>query len=132
MKSCNFYHNLNLETVILALKMTQICCIKNYEHFFYWNWQFSHKLASPLLHPYQAWKIFLTIRENMKGSGTRKYQFSNSLVKCGKFGSKASANIQKSQYCISFVKWRKLRSPTWATFTNSSSQYFSELGKSLK
>ena len=39
----------------------------------------------------------------MKVSGTQKYQFSNSLVNWEKFGSTAQANIQNSQYSITFI-----------------------------
>ena len=39
----------------------------------------------------------------MKVSGTQKYQFSNSLVKWEKFRRTALANIQKSQYSITFI-----------------------------
>ena len=49
-----------------------------------------------------------------------------------KFGNTALANIKKSQYSISFMNWKKLRSPTRATLTNPNFQSFCEFGKSLK
>ena len=78
-KFCNFYPQLNLETVFSAIKLTQICCI-NMNISFFENWQFNYKLAPTLLLTYQAWKSILTIWQNMKVSGTQKLQFSNSLV----------------------------------------------------
>ena len=47
-KRCNFYPHLSLETIFLALKLIQICCI-NMNTSFLENWQFNHKLA-PLPH----------------------------------------------------------------------------------
>ena len=40
----------------------------------------------------------------MKVNGTQRYQFSNSLVNWEKFGSTGQANIQNSQYSITFIK----------------------------
>ena len=73
LKFCNFYPHLSLKIVFPVLKLTQICCINICEHLFLENWQFNHKLT--LLHTYQAWKIVLTIWQNMKVSGTQKYQY---------------------------------------------------------
>ena len=93
LKFCIFYPKLSLETVFPALKLTQICCITNNISFLQ-NWQFNHKLASPLLLTYQLWKSILTIWQNMTVSRIQKFQFFNSLVSWEKFGSTDSANIQ--------------------------------------
>ena len=53
-KFWKFSLHLSLETVLPALKVT-ICCI-NMRVSFLENWQFNHKLAFLILHPYQAWK----------------------------------------------------------------------------
>ena len=84
------------------------------------NWQIDHKLTA-LVHTHQAWKTALTIRQSMKVSKTQENQFSDSLVNWEEFGSKASANIQKSQYFIPFMNWKKSWNPTrssWTTLTN--------------
>ena len=67
MKFYNFYLQLGLETVLPALKQTQICCI-NMNISFLQNWQFTQKLTPPLLLTYQAWKSILTSWENIKVS----------------------------------------------------------------
>ena len=70
-KFYNFYPYLSLKTVFSVLKLTKICCINIYEHFFFLeNWQFNYKLT--LLHIYQAWKRALTIWQNIKVSATQK------------------------------------------------------------
>ena len=43
-KFCNFYPQLSLETVFLALKLTQICCI-NMNISFLENWQFNRQIG---------------------------------------------------------------------------------------
>ena len=53
MKFYNFYLQLGLETVLPALKQTQICCI-NMSISFLQDWQFTQKLTPPLLLTYQA------------------------------------------------------------------------------
>ena len=63
----------------------------------------------------------------MKVSGIQKFQLSKHLVK-----KPIQAKIKKFQYSISFMNWKKLRSPTRAALTNPSFQSFCKLGKSLK
>ena len=98
-KFYNFYPHLSLKTVfpvlnstgvlkyLTVLKLPQIVAQTFMNISFLENWQFNHKLT--LLHTYQAWKIALTIWQNIKVSGTQKYQFFNSLVNWEKFGSTA-------------------------------------------
>ena len=98
--------------------------------YFLKNWQFNHKSAPPLLNTYQ--KTVITIWQNMKVNKTQKYQFFNSLVNWDKFAITAYANIQKYQYSITFMSWKKLWNPTRATLTSNNFQSFGELAKSLK
>ena len=75
-KFCNCYPHLSLETVLLALKLTQIWCCINVNMSFLENWKFNHKLAPLLLQTHQAWKTVFTIWQIMKVSKILKFHFS--------------------------------------------------------
>ena len=129
---CNSHPHLSLETVSPALKLTQICCINIYEHFFSWKLAINHKLAPPLLHTYQASKSVLTNPtkyESKQNSKIPIFQLFNGLGEIWKYSLK---NIQKSQYSITFINWKKLWSSVRATLTNPNSLFYCELGKNLR
>ena len=90
------------------------------------------KLTPELIHTQQAWKTVLIIRQIMKVSKPQKYELSSSLVNWKKFGSIAYANIQKSQYSITFINWENLWISTRETLTNPNFHFFCELGKNLR
>ena len=46
-KFCSFYHHLSLKTVLLAFKLTQICCINIYKNFFSWKLAIQSQIGSP-------------------------------------------------------------------------------------